>query len=215
KERLKDAGMTLGALCEAAIEQSDNTAANLLLDAIGGPASLTYFARKLGDQITRLDRKEPDLNSAIAGDERDTTTPGAMCLDMQRLLVASVLSESSRRQLEDSLLRNKMGGLMIRAGVPKTWSVGDKSGRCANGATNDIAIIRPPDRAPILLAIYSVGSTASTNDRAAAIAEAAKIVVESFASPAQSTTKAAPDYQSGVHIFDYDAKTPFDIHEKI
>src|SRR5206468_9948779 len=99
---------------------------------------------------------------------------------MQRLLVASVLSESSRRQLEDSLLRNKMGQLMIRAGVPKTWSVGDNSGRYANGATNDIAIIRPPDRAPILLAIYSVGSTEPANGRAAAIAEVAKIVTESL-----------------------------------
>jgi len=215
KERLKDAGMTLGALCEAAIEQSDNTAANLLLDAIGGPASLTHFARNLGDQITRLDRKEPDLNSAIAGDERDTTTPGAMCLDMQRLLVASVLSESSRRQLEDSLLRNKMGQLMIRAGVPKTWSVGDKSGRCANGATNDIAIIRPPDRAPILLAIYSVGSTAPANNREMAIAEVAKIVAELFASADENSAKATPDFQTASHLFDYDAKTPFDIHEKI
>jgi beta-lactamase class A len=180
KEHLKDGGMTLGALCAAAIEQSDNTAANLLLDAIGGPAGLTNFARNLGDQITRLDRKEPDLNSAIPGDDRDTTTPAAMCLDLQRLLVTAVLSESSRRKLEDWLLHNDTGRLMIRAGVPKTWSVGDKTGRCANGATNDIAIIRPPDRAPIMLAIYSVGSTASANDREAAIAEAAKIVVESL-----------------------------------
>jgi beta-lactamase class A len=104
KEHLKDGGMTLGALCAAAIEQSDNTAANLLLDAIGGPAALTNFARTLGDQITRLDRKEPDLNSAIPGDERDTTAPAAMCLDMQQLLVATVLSDPSRGELEDWLL---------------------------------------------------------------------------------------------------------------
>jgi beta-lactamase class A len=178
KEHLKDGGMTLGALCEAAIEQSDNTAANLLLDAIGGPAGVTHFARDLGDQITRLDRKEPDLNSAIPGDERDTTTPTAMCLDLQRLLITPVLSESSRRQPEEWLLHNETGGLMIRAGVPKTWSVGDKTGRCANGATNDIAIMRPPDRAPVLLAIYFVGSRASANDREGAIAEAAKVVAK-------------------------------------
>jgi beta-lactamase class A len=180
KEHLKDGGMTLGALCEAAIEQSDNTAANLLLDAIGGPAGLTHFARDRGDQVTRLDRKEPDLNSAIPGDERDTTTPVAMCLDLQRLLVTTVLTESSRRQLEEWLLHNETGGLMIRAGVPKTWSVGDKTGRCANGATNDIAIMRPPGRAPILLAIYLVESKAPANDREAAIAEVAKIVAESM-----------------------------------
>ena len=82
KVHLKDGGMTLGALCAAAIEQSDNTAGNLLLDAIGGPSGLTNFALKLGDNVTRLDREEPELNSAIPGDERDTTTPAAMCSNM-------------------------------------------------------------------------------------------------------------------------------------
>jgi beta-lactamase class A len=180
KEHLKDGGMTLGALCAAAIEQSDNTAGNLLLNAIGGPAGLTNFARILGDRMTRLDRIEPDLNSAIPGDERDTTTPAAICSDMQRLLLGDTLSEASRRQLEDWLQRNETGGPMIRAGVPKNWIIGDKTGRGSNGATNDIAIVRPPGRAPILLAIYSVGSTAAPDDRAAAIAEVAKIVAESM-----------------------------------
>jgi beta-lactamase class A len=145
KEHIKDGGMTLGALCEAAIEQSDNTAANLLLDAIGGPAGVTNFARGLDDQVTRLDRKEPDLNSAIPGDERDTTTPGSMVADMLHLLTSNVFSQSARRQLEDWLRGNKTGAAMIRAGVPTNWIVGDKTGRCANGATNDIAIMRPPD----------------------------------------------------------------------
>jgi len=180
KEHVKEGGMILGALCEAAIEQSDNTAGNLLLDAIEGPAGLTNFVRSLGDKMTRLDRKEPELNSAIPGDERDTTTPGSMLADMMRLLVGDVLSPSSRRQLEDWLQKNKTGAAMIRAGAPTTWIIGDKTGRGANGATNDIAIMHPPSRAPTLLAIYSVGSSASANDRAAAIAEAAKIVVESL-----------------------------------
>jgi beta-lactamase class A len=180
KQHLKDGGMTLGALCAAAIEQSDNTAGNLLLDAIGGPDGVTKFARSLGDRITRLDRKEPELNSAIPGDERDTTTPGSMLGDMTRLLTDDILSQSSRRQLEDWLQANKTGAAMIRAGVPANWIVGDKTGRGANGAMNDIAIMRPPGLAPILVAIYSVGSTATANDRAAAIAEAAKIVAESL-----------------------------------
>jgi beta-lactamase class A len=180
KAHLKEGGMTLSALCAAAIEQSDNTAGNLLLNVIGGPAGLTNFARALGDRVTRLDRIEPELNSATPGDERDTTTPAAISSDMQRLLLGDALSEKSRRQLEDWLKRNKTGGSMIRAGVPKTWSVGDKTGRGANGATNDIAIVRPAGRAPMLLAIYSVGSTATANDREAAIAEAAKIVAESL-----------------------------------
>jgi beta-lactamase class A len=180
KEHLKEGGMTLGALCEAAIEQSDNTAGNLLLDAIGGPAGLTNFVRNLGDRMTRLDRKEPALNSAIPGDERDTTTPASMLADMARILTGDALSQSSRRQLEDWLRDNKTGAAMIRAGVPKNWIIGDKTGRGSNGATNDIAIMRPPDRAPILLAIYSLGSTATADDRAAAIAEAAKIVAEAL-----------------------------------
>jgi beta-lactamase class A len=181
KAHLKDGGMTLGALCAAAIEQSDNTAGNLLLDVIGGPAGLTSFVRGTGDEMTRLDRKEPELNSAIVGDERDTTTPAAMCSDLQQLLLRDVLSESSRHQLEDWLQRNETGGLMIRAGVPKMWTVGDKTGRGANGAANDIAIVRPPDRAPILIAIYSMGSTSSADDRAATVAEAARVVVEFLA----------------------------------
>lgn len=134
--------------------------------------------RSVGDEITRLDRKEPELNSAILGDERDTTSPAAMSADMQRLLLGDVLSESSRHQLEDWLQHNETGALLIRAGVPKTWSVGDKTGRGANGATNDVAIIRPPGRAPILVAIYSIGSTASADDRAGTVAEAARVIVE-------------------------------------
>jgi beta-lactamase class A len=180
KEHLKDGGMTLGALCAAAIEQSDNTAGNLLLDTIGGPVGLTNFARGVGDDITRLDRKEPELNSATPGDERDTTSAAAMCADVQRLLLGNVLSESSRRQLEDWLQHNETGTLMIRAGVPKTWIVGDKTGRCGNRATNDVAIIRPPGRAPIVVAIYSIGSTAPADDRSAILAEAVRVVVELF-----------------------------------
>lgn len=103
---------------------------------------------------------------------------------------------------------------MVRAGVPKNWIIGDKTGRGSNGATNDIAIMRPPDRAPIFLAIYSVGSTATANDREAAIAEAAKIVAETFVSAAQNGAKAASDYETASHLFDYDAKTPLDIHDK-
>jgi len=180
KAHLKEGGMTVGALCEAAIEQSDNTAGNLLLDAVGGPSGVTNFARSLEDQVTRLDRKEPDLNSAIPSDDRDTTTSGSMLADMTRILTGDVLSRSSRSQLEDWLRGNKTGAGMIRAGVPTNWIIGDKTGRGANGATNDIAIMRPPDRAPVLLAIYSAGSTATANDRAAAIAEVTKIVTESL-----------------------------------
>jgi beta-lactamase class A len=181
KAHLKDGGMTLGALCAAAIEQSDNTAGNLLLDTIGGPIGVTKFVHSMGDEMTRLDRKEPELNSAIPGDERDTTTPAAMCADMQRLLLDDVLTESSRHQLEDWMQHNETGTLMIRAGVPKTWTVGDKTGRCGNGATNDVAIIRPPGRAPIVVAIYSIGSASSADDHASTLAEIARATLEFLA----------------------------------
>ena len=180
KEHLKEGGMTLANLCAAAIEKSDNTAGNLLLRTIGGPSGLTSFLRALGDETTRLDRMEPDLNSAIPGDERDTTTPGAMRDDLVRLLTGDVLSAASRRQLETWLAGSKTGAQMIRAGVPTTWRVGDKTGRGDNGATNDVAVLRPPNRPPIFLAIYSVGSAAAANQRTATVAEVARVVAEAF-----------------------------------
>lgn len=180
KEHVKDGGMTLAALCAAALAYSDNTASNLLLRTIGGPDALTRYARSLGDPFTRLDRTEPDLNSAISGDVRDTTTPGAMVSDIQAVLLGEVLSSQSRSQLETWLADNKTGALMIRAGLPVDWRVGDKTGRGAHGTTNDIAIIRPPNRPPILLAIYFVESQVSAEARTAVIAEVAGIVAETF-----------------------------------
>jgi beta-lactamase class A len=180
KEHLKEGGMKLADLCAAAIEQSDNTAGNLLLRAIGGPSGLTGFLRTIGDETTRLDRMEPDLNTAIPGDERDTTTPAAMRDDMVRLLTKDVLSAASRRQLETWLAGNKTGAQMIRAGIPTTWRVGDKTGRGGNGATNDVAVLWPPNRPPIFLAIFHVGSTATANERMATIAEVARAVTDAF-----------------------------------
>jgi beta-lactamase class A len=180
KKHLKEDRMTLGDLCAAAIEQSDNTAGNLLLRTIGGPLGLTSFLRALGDETTRLDRMEPDLNTAIPGDERDTTTPAAVRDDLVRLVTRDVLSPASRRQLETWLAGNKTGAQMIRAGVPTTWRVGDKTGRGGNGTTNDVAVLRPPNRAPIFLAIYFVGSAAAANERTATVAEVARVVAEAF-----------------------------------
>jgi beta-lactamase class A len=176
KVHLAEGGMSLGALCAAAIEQSDNTAGNLLLQTIGGPSGLTAFARTLGDQMTRLDRTEPELNDVKAGDDRDTTTPAAMQHDMILLLTGNVLATSSRHQLEEWLVKNETGNSLIRAGVPKDWQVGDKTGRSSKGSTNDIAIIRPPNRAPVFLVIYSAESSVSTELHDAAIANIARIV---------------------------------------
>ncbi|HEY2711583.1 MAG TPA: class A beta-lactamase [Chthoniobacterales bacterium] len=181
RKHVDEGGMTLEALCAAAIELSDNTAANLLLKTIGGPAGLTRYARSLGDSQTRLDRFEPDLNNAIPGDERDTTTPGSMLGDLRRLLLGDALSVASRQRLEGWLVASETGRSMIRAGVPTDWRVGDKTGNGRGGATNDIAILRPPGKAPILIAIYSLGSTASAEVRTGAIAAAARAIVAELA----------------------------------
>ncbi|MGI8890920.1 MAG: class A beta-lactamase [Chthoniobacterales bacterium] len=180
REHIKEGAMTVRALCVAALQVSDNTAANLLLRTIDGPGGFIRYARSLGDKVTRLDRFEPHLNSAEPGDDRDTTTPAAMLADLRALLLGDALSSSSRQLLDGWLAGNQTGFELIRAGVPNDWKVGDKTGRGAHGATNDIAILRPPGRASILLAIHTVGSTASVKTRLDAIAETARAVVESF-----------------------------------
>ncbi len=176
KQHLAEGSMPLGELCAAAIEYSDNTAGNLLLQVIGGPAKLTKYLRSLGDEITRLDRNEPSLNTAIKGDLRDTTTPASMLYDMEKLLIRDALSTSSKQQLETWLIANTTGAKRLRAGLPTNWRIGDKTGTGENGATNDIAIVWPPDQAPILVTAYLVDSTASSADREAAIAEVGRLV---------------------------------------
>lgn len=170
-------GMTMAQLCEATITLSDNTAANLMLASFGGPAGLTAFMRSIGDPLTRLDRTEPGLNEARAGDPRDTTTPAAMVNSMQKILLGDALTPASRAQLLQWLDDNKTGGERIRAGLPKDWKVGDKTGTGENGATNDIAILRPPGRAPLLLSVYLTETKASMADRNAAHAAVAAAVV--------------------------------------
>ena len=167
--------MTLAELCHAAITLSDNTAGNLLLDSFGGPAGLTAFARTLGDNITRLDRRETELNEAIPGDPRDTTTPAAMLDDMRRLLLDDVLSPASRQQLADWLLANTTGASRLRAGLPGDWRVGDKTGTSDNGASNDIAIAWPPGRAPLLVTAYYAEATVPQETRNEVLAEVGRI----------------------------------------
>ncbi|SEN03132.1 beta-lactamase class A [Stigmatella aurantiaca] len=157
KEHVGGEGMTLEAICEAAITLSDNTAGNLLLDSFGGPAALTRYVRTLGDKKTRLDRRETELNEAKPGDPRDTTTPAAMLQDMQRLLVGDALSASSRERLVAWLTASKTGAKRLRAGVPPDWRAGDKTGTSGNGVVSDIAIFWPPDRAPLLVSAYYRG----------------------------------------------------------
>ena len=165
------AGLTLAELCEAAITLSDNTAGNLLLDSFGGPPGLTAFARHQGDPTTRLDRRETALNEATPGDPRDTTTPLAMLGLLQRLVLGNALSAASRAQLQAWLVANRTGDKRLRAGLPPDWRVGDKTGSGNRNTTNDVAILWPPGRPPIVVAAYYTGAGGTAAEREAVLAE--------------------------------------------
>jgi beta-lactamase class A len=176
REHLGEGGMAVKDMAAATIELSDNTCANKLLASIGGPEGYTRYARSLGDTITRLDRSEPALNTSVPGDPRDTTTPNAMTEDLRRVLLGDALSGPSRMRLTDWLMACKTAAARIPAGLPKGWKSGNKTGTGDNGSTNDIAIVWPPGRKPILLSVYYTGSTAPSAAREAVIADVARIV---------------------------------------
>lgn len=177
-----EGGMTVGELCEATIQTSDNTAANLLLPLVGGPEGLTKFLRALGDTVTRLDRIEPDLNTNLPDDPRDTTKPAEMAATMQKLLAGNALSAASRDRLNRWLVGTTTGDRRLRAGFPKAWKVGDKTGTGDLGAANDVAIVWLREGAkPWLIAVYVSSPDAEPEEREAVIAEAARLVAKAFA----------------------------------
>lgn len=154
----QSASLTVAALCEAILVHSDNPAANLLLPLVGGPPGLTRFAREQGDVITRLDRIEPALNSNEPGDPRDCSTPEAFVGLLDRLL-GSALSDELRQQLLVWMNASETGLRRLRAGAPQDWPAADKTGTGARGAVNDVAVFFPPQRAPILMAVFMSGSS--------------------------------------------------------
>ena len=181
QEHVAEGSLPIVELGKAVVETSDNTAANTLLRFIGGPAALTRYLRTIGDHTTRLDRAEPSLNSNIPGDPRDTTTPNAMIVTMQTLLVGNALSTASRDMLLTWMKNCQTGLHRLRAGLPPTWTVGDKTGTGDHGAANDIAIIWPPQRPPILVAAYLSESHASPEVLDAAHARIGTIVADALA----------------------------------
>jgi beta-lactamase class A len=180
KAHVAEGGMTVADLCAAAIDWSDNTAGNLVLQSIGGPAGFTQFARSLGDEVTRLDRNEPTLNESLPGDERDTTSPRAMAGTMQKVLAGDALSDASRSQLQMWLIGDKVGDKRLRAGLPPSWRIGDKTGTGDRGSTNAVAIIWPPGRAPLIATVYYTGSSASVDARNAVHKEIGALIAETF-----------------------------------
>ena len=177
KDHVGDKGMTLAELCEAAITLSDNTAANLLLKCVGGPSGVTLYARSLGDKMTQLDRIEPDLNDVPPGDPRDTTTPAAMLESLNTLVFGQVLSPGSREKLIAWLKGNQTGATRLRAGLPKDCQVGDKTGSNQNSA-NDIAVIWPSNRSPLIVTVYLTETTSSPEQRNETIAAIGRALVK-------------------------------------
>ncbi|MFE4533708.1 class A beta-lactamase [Streptomyces scopuliridis] len=170
-------GMTLKELCDATVRFSDNTAANLLFDELGGPKGLEAVLRGIGDDITRMDRREPELSRWVPGEKRDTSTPRALTEDLRAFVLGDVLGKAERGQLTQWLKTNTTGDALIRAGVPKGWVVGDKTGTGSyHGARNDIAVVWPPDSAPIVMAIMSNRPAKDAQHDDKLIAEAASVV---------------------------------------
>ncbi|WP_327087933.1 class A beta-lactamase [Nonomuraea sp. NBC_01738] len=161
EKHVKD-GLTVAQLCEAAITVSDNTAGNLLLKELGGPAGLTRYFRSLKDPVSRLDRWEVALNDWKPAEKRDTTTPASIARDLRAVTTGSALDAKDRERLNGWLLANKTGDARIRAGLPKSWTIGDKTGTGGvYGTANDIAIVWPgKSAAPIIMAIYTNRKTA-------------------------------------------------------
>ncbi len=180
REHVADGTMTVAALAQAAVTVSDNTAANLLLARIGGPAGLTAFMRSAGDTVTRLDRDEPTLNENAPGDPRDTTTPRAMATLMRQLLCRGTLSAASRERLLGWMRACETGKDRLRAGLPAGWTVGDKTGTGPRCAVNDVAIAWPPGRAPILVAAYLSDGDAGPGRLVEAHAEIGRLVARAL-----------------------------------
>ncbi|MCH9729371.1 MAG: class A beta-lactamase [Actinomycetia bacterium] len=151
------AAMTLAELCQAALQQSDNAAANWLLRVLGGPSAITEFARSIGDEESRLDRWETELNSAVPGNLRDTSTPGALGLGYRNLLAGEALGAAGRQQLTDWMRGNATSSM--RAGLPAGWTSADKSGSGGYGTTNDVGIAYAPDGRRLLLSMMSRSAT--------------------------------------------------------
>lgn len=166
-------GMTLVELCQAAVTVSDNTAANLILKTYGGPGGFTAYARSLHDKVTVLNRMEPALNDAVPGDTRDTTSPEAMLRDLRALILGEALQAKSRRLLTRWMENCQTGSERIRAGLPTTWRVADKTGSGARNTTNDIAVFWDGNGKAYVLTVYLTGATLNDAGRNALLARVA------------------------------------------
>ncbi|QDI02609.1 class A beta-lactamase [Xanthomonas cerealis] len=181
-ERHVGGTLSVAELCRATMLFSDNPAANLLFPLVGDPPGLTRFLRTFGDAQTRSDRHEPEMNRFAADDPRDTTTPAAMAATLRTLLLGDVLRPVSRQRLSEWMIDNRTGDACLRAGLPRGWKIGDKTGSNGTDTRNDIAIVWPPGRrTPLLLTAYLNGAKVDDAARDAALKAVAVVVCETLA----------------------------------
>lgn len=171
-------GMTVSELCDATIRYSDNTGANLLIAELGGPKETEKYVRSLGDNVSRMDRLEEQLN--IPDGDLDTSTPLQLVTNLRRLVLDEGLDGPGRELLTDWLKRNTTGDQSVRAGVPAGWTVADKTGGGFKGETNDIAVIWPPGRAPIVVAVLAIPDDPKSTKGKPTIAAATRIALKAF-----------------------------------
>jgi beta-lactamase class A len=178
KQNLSHGAMSVADMCKAAVELSDNTCANLLLARSGGPQALTAFWRASGDTVTRLDHNEPELNRSPPGNPNDTTTPAAMAGNVRRFLLGEILSPASREHLKDWMVNCKTSDNRLRAGLPKNWKIGDKTGNNGKDAAGDIAIAWPASGGPVVIAAYTQGGSTSQDQLTSVFTEIGRMVGE-------------------------------------
>ncbi len=179
REHLSD-GMTVAALAELAITHSDNTAGNLLLRELGGPTAITRFARSLGDRVTRLDRWEPELNTAEPWRVTDTTSPAAIGRTYARLVLGDALNPRDRELLTEWLLRNTTSAARFRAGLPPAWTLGDKTGSGSYGTANDVGVAWTETGAPIVLSVLTTKPEQNAAWDNALVAKTARVLAETL-----------------------------------
>jgi beta-lactamase class A len=182
KQNLSKGAMSVADMCEAAVELSDNTCANALLARVGGPPALTAFWRSIGDAVSRLDHNEPELNRSPPGDPHDTTTPAAMAGNLRSIIFGNVLSPNSRERLTDWMLGCKTGDNRLRAGLPKGWRVGDKTGNNGKDAAGDIAVTWSTRGEPVLICAYTQGGAPTPRQIEAVFAGVGRFVGMYFSS---------------------------------
>jgi beta-lactamase class A len=170
--------MKVSELCEATLKVSDNTADNLLIELLKGPQAVTAFARGLGDNITRLDRIEPQLNDGAPGDERDTTKPPVFASDLYALVAGEGLDATGRDLLVTWMKASTTGLDLVRAGLPKDWAAADKSGSGAKGEVNDVAVVWPPNHAPLVITAFTAPNDSKSTAGRKLIADATAIAVK-------------------------------------